>query len=267
MITEILQLTDLHLMCDPQERLKGVPTRDSLQEVLGFIRTEEESGRWNFETITITGDLAHDEQLPTYELLRGILGDWLPRCRLIPGNHDNRSAIRQVFPELVIDDSCYACFSVKTGDWQLIGLDSHLPGEVAGQLDAEQLDWLADELQKHSSRPTILFVHHPPFSVRSEWLDRINLQNADQLNGLVQANSQVRVICTGHVHHEFKDHFGQVDLLTTPSTGVQFQPYQETPVYEAIPPGFRIFRLDHDSYQTEVVRLPELKFPPQPADS
>ena len=263
MSTEILQLTDLHLMSDPQQRLKGVPTRDALQEALGFVRTAEESGRWNFEYITITGDLAHDEQLSTYELLRDILADWLPRCRLLPGNHDNRPFIRQVFPELVIDDSSHVCFSVEAGNWQLIGLDSHVPGEVAGQLDAAQLDWLAGELEDHSSRPTILFAHHPPFSVRSEWLDRISIQNADQLLALVDANPQVRVICTGHVHHEFKERLGQVDLLTTPSTGVQFQAFQETPLCEAIPPGFRIFQLDQDSYQTEVVRMPELKFPPE----
>ena len=263
MTSEILQLTDLHLISDPQQRLKGVPTRDALLDLLDFVRAGIETGRWDFDYIVVTGDVAHDEQLPTYEWLREILGDWLPRCRLIPGNHDDRAAIRRVFPELVVEDSSYACFSVETESWRLIGLDSHQPGEVAGQLEPDQLDWLASELECHSAQPTILFAHHPPFQVGSAWLDRIGLRNADALIELIQANPQVRVICTGHVHHEFKDCLGSVDLLTTPSTGIQFRPHEETLICDAIPAGFRTFQLDGDSYRTEVVRLPELRFPPE----
>ena len=34
----VLQLTDCHLLADPQARLKNVPTRDTLVEVLEFVK-------------------------------------------------------------------------------------------------------------------------------------------------------------------------------------------------------------------------------------
>jgi len=132
MTTKILQLTDLHLMADRNAALKGVRTRDSLIDVLRFARQRSQAGEWNFDYILLTGDLAHDQQLATYEDLRELLGDWVSRCRLIPGNHDDRTLIRKVFPELVTASAEFINFSVETADWRLIGLDSHVDGEVHG---------------------------------------------------------------------------------------------------------------------------------------
>lgn len=263
MPAEILQLTDLHLLGDPAARLKGVPTRESLRDVLQFIEGGTKSGKWDFDYLVITGDLAHDEQLSTYEILRELISDWVPRCRLIPGNHDDRALIRQVFPEFVLPETSLVNFSVEVGGWRLIGLDTHAPGEVLGRMDNEQLEWLGEELTHHQSEPTIVFMHHPPFPVRSAWLDRIGLQEPELLLETIQSHSQVRVVCTGHIHQVFEEMLGDVQLLTTPATAVQFQPQTELPICDPIPPGFRMFKLVGDTFQSEVVRLPELIFPPE----
>ena len=262
MATDILQISDLHLLCESGATLKGVPTRDTLTEVLQFIDREVRSGKWDFQWVVITGDMAHDEQHATYKLLRELLGDRLPRCRLIPGNHDNRESIRLVFPELVSHEGSYINFSVEAAGWRLIGLDSHVPGEGAGRIDAEQLAWLEEELAANSTQPTILFIHHPPFSVHSAWLDEIGLRDPQPLIDLVQSFPFVRVICTGHVHQQYEDRHAELDFLTTPSIAVQFRPHTDTLECDPIPPGFRIFNLAGDAYKTQVVRLPELRFPP-----
>ena len=70
----ILQLTDLHLFSDPAAILKGVPTRESLVDVLRYVRQGIQSGKWTFSHFVITGDLAHDEQHVTYEMLNELLG-------------------------------------------------------------------------------------------------------------------------------------------------------------------------------------------------
>lgn len=264
MPTQILQLTDLHLIADPERRLKGVPTRESLAQVIRFIQSECARDRWCFDYVVVTGDVAHEEPTSTYELLREeMLAEWMPRCGLVPGNHDNRDSIRQVFSELVIEDSSYACFSVEVGRWRLIGLDSHVPGEVAGELAEDQLDWLSAELRRNASQPTLLFLHHPAFPVNSAWLDGIGLRDPSRFLSLVSVNPQVRAISAGHVHFEFADRFGEVELLTTPSTCIQFRGDLDTQACDPVPPGFRIFELAGDRYSTEVVRLPELLFPPE----
>ena len=251
----ILQLSDLHLMADPDAVLKGVKTRDTFVEVLNLARERSLQGGNEFDFVVLSGDLAHDEQLVTYEILREQLGDWLPRCRLIPGNHDDRASIRKVFPELVPADGEFITFSVESAGWRLIGLDSHLDGEVHGHVDPSQLDWLAAELSTHASQPTLVFVHHPPVLVQSPWLDAIGLVNSTDLMDVIRSFKQVRVICTGHVHQESSTVLDDVQILTTPSTGVQFLPYQDELVCDTIPPGFRLIRLDGDKFETSVVRL------------
>ncbi len=258
MPTEILQLTDLHLMADRNAALKGVRTRDSLADVLRFLRERSQAGEWDFGSIILTGDLAHDEKLATYEALRELLGDWVSRCRLIPGNHDDRALIRKVFPELVPARGEFINFSVESSGWRLIGLDSHVDGEVYGRIGETQSQWLAAELSAHIAQPTILFMHHPPVPVHSAWLDCIGLRDAGALIDVVRSFPQVRVICTGHVHQEFSVTLNGVRVLTTPSTGVQFRPRQDELICDPIPPGFRIFRLAGRTLESNVIRLPEL---------
>src|SRR5690606_5093006 len=129
--------------------------------VLEHVRNHAEG----WDVLVLTGDLAHDELAETYAMLREELGDWLPRCRLVPGNHDNRAGLREVFPEIVLGTGEFLSFQETVGDWQILGLDSHQPGEVAGRIAEEQLDWLARELGQFSNQPTLLFLHHPPVSV------------------------------------------------------------------------------------------------------
>ena len=49
--------------------------------------------------------------------------------------------------------------------------------------------------------------------------------------------------------------------MTTPSTAFQFCAGGLEPKLEMIPSGFRTFHFDGTEYQTEVVRLSDLKFP------
>jgi Icc protein len=257
MPSDILQLTDLHLLADRNAAVRGVRTRDSFVAVLEYARAWSRAQGLEFDSILVTGDLTHDEQLATYEDVRGLLGDWVPRCRVIPGNHDDRVLIRQVFPEAVAPGSEFVNFSLETAGWRLIGVDSHVDGEVYGRVDSPQLQWLAAELTTHAAQPTILFIHHPPVPVHSSWLDRIGLQDPGAFLDVVHSFSQVRVICTGHVHQEFSTVLGGVQILTTPSTGVQFLPHQEELICDSRPPGFRVFRLADGSWESRVVRLPD----------
>jgi Icc protein len=147
-------------------------------------------------------------------------------------------------------------FSVQLGGWRLIGLDSHIPGEVAGRIDPDQFDWLRAELAGHSSQPTALFLHHPPIEIGSLWMDAIRLQNGAALADLVTQSLQVRFVSCGHLHYEYQSSIGHASFFTTPATSVQFDPAGATPTLSALPPGYRVFELGTDSFRTAVVRLP-----------
>lgn len=256
----IIQLTDLHLTADPAARLKNVPTWETFRDVLTHVR--ENAGDWDL--LVITGDLAQDERAETYERLRAELGDWLPRCRLVPGNHDNRAGLRQVFPEMFSNRSEFLIFREAVGEWRILGLDTQSPGEVGGRIGPDQLEWLARQLEENGDSPTLVFLHHPPVSVNSAWLDKIGLEAPEPFRELIATHPQVRAVATGHVHHVFEGKLGRSAVLTTPSTAIQFEPGGESATYINDPPGYRVFDLEDTGYRTQVVRLPVLRFPPLP---
>ena len=260
MVHRVLHLTDLHLMSDADQRLRGVPTQSTLVSLLREIQNHD------FDLLVVTGDLAHDEQRATYSWLRSQLDGCLERCRFLPGNHDNRAHLRATFPDHVIesDPDAPITFSETLGSWQLIGLDTHLPGSVSGDLDRDQLAWLRQELDRCAPRPTALLMHHPPIPIGSQWLDALGLEDPQPLHALVSQSPHVRLILAGHVHQEFTGRLEQADVWTTPSTGVQFVPGEATPTYDVLPPGFRLIHLEPDAHRSQVVRLPRLEFPPDP---
>jgi Icc protein len=258
MAIRLLQLTDLHLSADPEKRVKGVPPRAALGDVIGHIRT----GNMRFDHIVITGDLADDGLPETYRLLRSMLGDWFSRCHVIPGNHDSRDAIRTELGKAVGSSDGPLTFAFSADNWRILGLDSLVAGEVCGRIDEEQLDWLRAQLLAFPRAPTLLLLHHPPVPVGSRWIDRLRLQDADDLIDLIGEAKQVKYVSAGHVHQEFTGRVAQATFLTTPSTVVQFAPATDELTLDAVPPGFRIFELDGDKCATTTVRLADLRFPP-----
>ena len=249
MSIRIVQVTDTHLFCEPDGVLAGVPTWQTFRAVLRKIGREHR----DFDHLILTGDLAQDEELETYLMLREALGDWIERCRIIPGNHDDRANLRKAFPELFSQQEEPLTFTLSTGGWKIIGLDSHLPGETKGRVDAGQLQWLRDELRQDPGARILLFIHHPPVAINVRWLDDIGLDGAFDLVNLIEASPQIRVICAGHVHRAFKGRIGAAAVYTTPSTCVQFGARSEKS-FDRKAAGYRTLRL-HDGHHTEVHRL------------
>ncbi len=257
---QILQLTDPHLLADPAGRLKDVPTRQSFGDVFQAAVTAYPDADY----LLITGDLAHDETEATYLALRQAIGDWLPRLRIVPGNHDNRPAMRRVFSDIVQGPENRVNFSQSTGDgWRIIGLDSHVPGEVAGHIDGDQIDWLEAELADHADQRVLLCLHHPPVPVAAAWLNAIGLREPERLLAVVERWPQIALMLLGHVHHEFSTRVGATQVVTTPSTAVQFCPDTPTPELDPLPPGYRVIETREGALSTSVHRLPELRFPPR----
>ena len=96
-------------MANRTERVANVPTWASFCAVLDDI--DERHG--DLDLLVVTGDLAQDELEATYRHLREGLGERLSRSRVIPGNHDDRPALRKVFPEFF--SAGIGCFFVKSG--------------------------------------------------------------------------------------------------------------------------------------------------------
>lgn len=255
----ILQLTDLHVFADPGRRLKGIPTRECLEELVEWLQTQQAP----FDYVIVTGDHTHEEELPSYEAVRKILSPWADRLWQVPGNHDDRTLLRSVFPS--IDEgkpSDLINFSFGCGSWHFLGLDTHVPGAVAGDMSAAQISWLQQKLAETNETRIGLFLHHPPVDVGSQWMDAIGLQGKEQLQDLIRSDERIGLVCCGHVHHEFEARVGQAQVFTTPSTGIQFDPVGTSPQFAAEAPGCRVIEVDGPHFTTQVLRLPEVRYTP-----
>jgi 3',5'-cyclic AMP phosphodiesterase CpdA len=254
MAVRVVQVSDLHLCRDPAGRVHGVPVWDTFRDILRHI--ESHAPRCDY--LIIMGDLADDGEVGTYRYLRDLLGERLARCRLVPGNQDNRDHIREVFPDIVPGEVGPLTFSFSAGDWRLIGLDTLVPGGEEGRISPAQLAWLGGQLAAHPDTSTMIFLHHPPISVLPE--GESDLMEPTGFLNLIAASPQVVVVSAGHVHHAFQGSIGDTTVLTAPSSAFQYRPADDS--FDDLAPGARIFDLDAGSFRTEVVRLPGLKHPP-----
>jgi 3',5'-cyclic-AMP phosphodiesterase len=94
------------------------------------------------------------------------------------------------------------------------------------------------------------------------WLDRIGLEDAHLLQDLLAEDPRIRLVCCGHVHHESSNRVATAEVVTVPSTGLQFSPVSDVAAFVTAPPGYRLIELGDDGYATRVVRLPDARYAP-----
>ncbi len=252
----IVQITDLHVHQDAAGTLLDVPTWNTLDEALRIL--EQQVPGWDW--LVLTGDLAQDEALGTYEALAARLGDRLERTLMIPGNHDDPALMQQVFNGAF--DEGGAHFAQVVDGWLLIGLDSHVDGKVSGHVGEDQCAWAQQQLDAQPDLPVVLFVHHPPVSIGAAWLDAMGLEQPEPVHELVRRNAgRMHAVVCGHVHQDTRNELHGVPVFTSPSTAFQFEPGGDLPGLDLIPPGFRVLELG-DELSTRVIRAERLRFEP-----
>lgn len=243
----LLHLTDLHLFADPSGRLLGVATRTSFEAVLELALANSPQA----QALVLTGDLVHDESTAGYRYLRRVLDRTNLPYFCIPGNHD----IQQLMADSLGAAALGPIAMRRLEGWNLVFLDSTIYGDPGGRLKHEELTQLAGLLSDHAS-PTLIFMHHHPNLVNSAWIDTMSIENGDRLLNLCDQNPHVRGMVFGHIHQEFAATRGELQMLGTPSTCIQFRPGSDIFALDDTPPGYRELHL-HPSgiFTSEVVRL------------
>lgn len=182
------------------------------------------------DLVVATGDMVNDAQPAEYAVLAEVL-DRLPLpAVIVPGNHDDRAALRALVP-----DRDYAAPDRMDHVWQqgparVIALDSLSPGEVGGRLRPAQLDWLAEMLARPFEGRTLIALHHPPCPAGMGRLDgALLLEGAARLRGLLDALPRPATLLCGHLHRPFSARFGRAQVFAAASTAFQFALALEAP--------------------------------------
>lgn len=201
----LAQLSDFHIGADPTAE------RDAAAAIAAVAALERAP-----DAVLVTGDLAERGRPTEYVVVRELLSVLSMPVHVLPGNHDDREALRGAFPDG--GRGAYRWAADCGGLW-VVGCDSTVPGEPQGTL-MDQLAWLEQRLGEARGRPTIIAMHHPPLPTGMPVLDRIGLPGEDQqaLGKLLARFPDVLRVVTGHVHLPSSGVIGSCPVQTSPST-------------------------------------------------
>ncbi len=195
--------------------------------VVGLAAAVEAVRRLNREpdAVLITGDLANSGADADYAVARELLAPLRSPIYVVAGNHDDRAALRRHF-DVPGDDQPGTApiqYAVDLGPLRLLVVDTTRPGEDAGELGADRLEWLDAELSAAPELPTLVAMHHPPLAVGIAQWDAIGLPAGDReaLGKVIGRHPQVRRLVAGHVHRTIASDLGGRVVLAVPSTYVQ----------------------------------------------
>lgn len=250
----IVQLTDTHLKAFEGGKLLGLDTDYSLQAVIDLVSVEYPAP----DLLLGTGDLADSGAGDAYGRLVSYFDRITPHHYWLPGNHDLRDVMVDVAGAERLPGE------IRVGSWQIVLLDSQLPGEVGGHLGGTELARLEGCLEAGEAAGlyTLICLHHQPVPVGCDWLDEQMVADARAFFEVLGRFRGVRGVLWGHVHQELDRREGDLRLLCSPSTCVQFLPEQEDFALDTRAPGYRWLELEPDgSLRTGVSRADSQDFP------
>jgi 3',5'-cyclic AMP phosphodiesterase CpdA len=192
------------------------------------------------DVTVVTGDLCDHGEAAEYDQLAALLAPLEMPCFVIPGNHDDRDAMRAVFSYLPRDGFLH--YAIDDHPVRIVALDTTIPGIHSGDMCAERLAWLEATLAAAPRKPTLVVMHHPPFLTGITYMDGHGLAHRDELEAVIARHPQVERIACGHLHRPIERRFAGTVAGTAPSTAHQIR--------LDLRPGARLhFRFEPPGYQ------------------
>ncbi len=216
----IAQITDIHLGSIATIGGEEVDPRKALDRAVTHLNTLDPRP----DVVLVTGDMTNKATPEEYAELRAGLSPLEPPYFLIPGNHDDRPGLRAAFPDHaeLCDNPDFIQYTVEDYPLRLIALDTIVPGKSGGDLCPARLAWLDQRLAEAPDRPTVIFMHHPPFAVGMPGFDAIGCDNGAALGRILDGYDHVEAVLCGHVHRAISLLWHGTVVHVTPSTTYQY---------------------------------------------
>lgn len=208
-----LHLSDLHFRKNYedwgfQSLLKKLP--DPLEYLEECLAKEIKRG---LDFVLLTGDLSHDGTGEDYAALRDALNALLGGVPWValPGNHDSRAPFEAELRgrEAVLSPCGDAVYEVD--GLRIITLDTGTG--IAGEIRADQSEWLRSVLSVPGGKGSILAVHHPLIPNQ----EGLGVAKMDPGLPDLLAESDVLGIFCGHTHRNYIGAFAGKPYCTADS--------------------------------------------------
>lgn len=215
------------------------------------------------DVVLATGDLVESGAAAEYGRLRELLQPIGAPLYLVPGNHDERGALREEFRDhdYLPPAGGPLRYGVEHGGLRLLALDTVIAGADGGALAEADLDWLAAQLAAAPEKPTVIFMHHPPIATGLRSMDAIALErgSAARLGAIVERHGCVERILCGHAHRSVQARWRGTVVSICPSTVAQARlALGEAPFAwsDEEPPAYQLHCWSGASLATHTVAVP-----------
>jgi 3',5'-cyclic AMP phosphodiesterase CpdA len=209
----VAQLTDVHLRMG-RDDLGSARALAAAVRALGALDPAPGA-------VLLTGDLTETGDPRAYARLRELLAPLRMDVHPIPGNHDDRDALREAFADHpgIAGAGPYLQYEARCGGLRVLLCDTLAPGGDDGRLDDERRAWLAAALDADHDAPTLIAMHHPPVLTGIDVFDEIGLPAEDReaLAGLLRGRRNVLRVAAGHIHRALTGVVGGVPVVVAPS--------------------------------------------------
>jgi 3',5'-cyclic AMP phosphodiesterase CpdA len=215
----LAQISDLHIKTERRLAYRRVDTAGCLARAVEHLCAL----RPRPDVVLATGDLVDAGLREEYERLRALLAPLPMPVYLIPGNHDDRDALRAVFggDHPWLPRRGFLQYVVEDWPLRLVALDTLVPGQGGGRLCEARRGWLAARLDEAPARPTVILMHHPPFPTGIRHMDALGLEAPEAVAAIVARHPQVERVLCGHLHRPIQVRWAGTLAMTAPSTAHQ----------------------------------------------
>ena len=255
-MAKLIQLSDLHLVPPGKLTSKVLDTNAILEETINEILTKKDYFG-QIDGLVVTGDISDDGSMESYLSAYEKLSKLNVPILVIPGNHDLRDPMREVFHENVqfSKNSSQFDWVFEFDETLIIGLDTLVEGENFGFLEEKSLDFLSHQLSNNSGSDLVLLIHHPPIKTGIYFMDQIGLTNSSDLSECLKAtNRPIKILC-GHVHGVYHGLLGIHPVVSAPSicSAFEFNRQEFAPVgFNKGPTGYAYLETSSNGFWTSI---------------
>ena len=207
-----LQISDSHIGFDKPANPNA---KGTLEEAIGRVKALPARPAFMIHT----GDITHLSKASEFDDADRIISQAKLDVHYVPGEHDFIDEEVKLYKERYGRGTKGAgWYSFDAGGVHFVGLVNvkNLKAGGMGNLGADQLAWLADDLKgKTPSTPVVVFAHIPLWVVYEQW--GWGTDDGAQALGLLKRFGSVTVL-NGHIHQVMQKVEGNVAFHTARST-------------------------------------------------
>jgi 3',5'-cyclic AMP phosphodiesterase CpdA len=199
------------------------------------------------DAVIHTGDLSQNGKPAEYEAAKRLLGALRRPLHVGAGNRDDRAALRVAFPagRDLLPGMPFVQYSVDDHPVRLIAVDTLCDGSNKGDFCQVRADSLQAALAEETAKPTVVFMHHPPFVVHeSDYpVQFASWDGVERMGRALAGQRHVIGMFCGHTHRNVAGAVGGVPVTSMPSVAVDLRLGQYPASFEGLP-IYKLHRVD-----------------------